>query len=318
MIEAFFFPFLDFYFPELSREIDHGKPARNLDTELRKLEKGNRSGGRYADLLYEVDRTDGQKQKLLCHIEIQGQKEEGFPRRLFQYGYRIMDREGRFPATLVVLTDSDPNFYPASYSINLGAGKSLSVDFHVSKLLYLKGKRNLEESRNPFSFVSAAHLNAMGQIESRECFRRKLDLSTRLLNRGFPEREVTALLRFLDWVFQLPRELELRYDDALKPLMGEECMPYVTHWERFAEERGLEQGLEQGITKGELLSKRRILIRQLEKKFGLEGAEGELIEACEDSALLDTALDTLVFAEKKASVLGKLEILPEAEGKAEG
>ena len=42
---------------------------------------------------------------VLCHVEVQGTPEADFTDRLFQYAYRIYDRFGRFPVTLVVLTD---------------------------------------------------------------------------------------------------------------------------------------------------------------------------------------------------------------------
>ena len=49
-----------------------------------------------------------------------------------------------------------------------------------------------------------------------------------------------------------------------------------------------------------------VLIRQLTRKFGLADAERQLIEATDDTAALDAALDELVVAETKEAVLGKL------------
>lgn len=304
IVEALFFPFLDFYFPALAAETDHGVAPASRDKELQKLVSGNRSGNRYADMLFEVVLTGGGKRTILLHIEVQGAKEKQFDRRLFQYAYRIMDREGRFPSTLVLLTDTDPSFFPSGYTENLGGGALLRVDYHVFKLLYLKEKaEELRNSRNPFAFVSAAHLAAMGKRGNRAAYAAKLQLTRELVVWGFSGREIFHLLRFLDWILQLPPELEELYDRQAKELLGEERMPYITSWERFAEKRGLEQGIEQGLEQGALRSRQETLERLLRKKFGITAQEERTIEACGDPAALDSALDSVLDAGTKEEVL---------------
>ena len=53
-----------------------------------------------------------------------------------------------------------------------------------------------------------------------------------------------------------------------------------------------------------------VLIRQLTRKFGLADAERQLIEATDDTAALDAALDELVVAETKEAVLENLRPMP--------
>jgi hypothetical protein len=48
-----------------------------------------------------------------------------------------------------------------------------------------------------------------------------------------------------------------------------------------------------------------VLIRQLSRKFGITDPEHQLIEATDDTAALDAALDELVVAETKEAVLEK-------------
>ncbi len=308
IVEALFFPFLDFYFPALAAEVDHGIGPESRDKELQKLASGNRSRGRYADMLFEVTVLDGEKRRILLHIEVQGTKEKNFDRRLFQYAYRIMDREGHFPSTLILLTDADPAFLPTAYTENLGGGAMLKVDYHTSKLLYFKHKADeLRQSRNPFAFVTTAHLAAIGKRDGQAKYQAKLELTRSLTKWGYSGRETYHLLRFLDWILQLPPELEELYDRKTKELLGEERMPYITSWERFAEKRGLEQGLEQGISRGELIIRRKTLVRLLGKKFTLTGEEEVCIAACNDPAKLDSALDAVLDAGSKDEVLRELD-----------
>ena len=56
---------------------------------------------------------------MLVHIEIQGQRETGFERRLYVYNYRIHDRFGAPVATFVILTDDDKNWRPTEYRFGL-------------------------------------------------------------------------------------------------------------------------------------------------------------------------------------------------------
>ena len=71
-------------------------------------------------------------------------------------------------------------------------------------------------------------------------------------------------------------------------------------------QEGRREGRQEGISLGQLRDKQDVLIRQLERKFGIGEAESELIRAVEDPVRLDAALDEILFAESKDAVLGKL------------
>ncbi|HKJ85907.1 MAG TPA: Rpn family recombination-promoting nuclease/putative transposase, partial [Spirochaetia bacterium] len=73
----------------------------------------------------------------------------------------------------------------------------------------------------------------------------------------------------------------------------------------YAEEL-LQEGLEQGMQRGVLSEKRAVLIRQLSRRFSLSDDERSRIESCGDRDALDAALDEVVVADAKDSVLAKL------------
>jgi N-acetylglutamate synthase-like GNAT family acetyltransferase len=68
-------------------------------------------------------------------------------------------------------------------------------------------------------------------------------------------------------------------------------------------EKLIEEGREEGV----LLNKQEVLIRQLDKKFGLKEREKEAISTCGDKEKLDNAIDAFVTASHKGDVLGELD-----------
>jgi hypothetical protein len=71
-----------------------------------------------------------------------------------------------------------------------------------------------------------------------------------------------------------------------------------------------EELMTRGREEGRVTEKQDVLIRLLTRKFGLTDAERQLIEATDDTAALDAALDELVVAETKEAVLEKLRPMP--------
>jgi hypothetical protein len=306
--------FLAFYFSQVAESIDFSVPPVFLDKELEKLVPENESPGRLADLLIKLRAISGDEYILYTHVEIQGQRVPKFPERLFQYGYRIYDRFGSFPLTLVVLTDNDPNFYPSYFEINSN-GRYLRVDFQVAKLLYLIRYTTSPEYRyNPFAFVTRAHMevqrrcgNAEQDIRKEELrYELKKELSLQLYQAGYTPAYIRSLLLFLDWLLQLPRELEWKLMDEIAEKTGGKSMPYVTSWERMGIEKGKEEGIKEGEKIGRLEDKQEVLIRQLERKFGLTSQERDQVRSTADPEKLDTALDVILSATTKGEVLAKL------------
>jgi hypothetical protein len=232
-----------------------------------------------------------------------------------------------FPLTLVVLTDNDPAFYPDAFEVTT-AGRYLRVEFQIAKLVYFEERLGeLEHSSNPFAFVTAAQLevNALRRVQHRDrqsssrpatqndsgpvCaatgvntaemrYELKRRLILKMYRRGFTKDAVRSLLLFLDWILQLPKELEWRLVDDIAKETGGETMPYITSWERM--------GMEKGKVEGRIVEKREVLLRLVEKRFTLTSDERELIASCTDAGTLDAALDEVLEAENKKEVLRHL------------
>jgi predicted transposase/invertase (TIGR01784 family) len=161
------------------------------------------------------------------------------------------------------------------------------MEFPLVKLIdYRDREHDLEESENPFALATLAVLR---YIESRgdldRLYDAKKELLRMLFERKYSKQRIVGLLRFFDWMIQLPDELEQQLDNDLPEITGGETMPhYITHWER----RGIKRGLEEGKEEAKVETARRMLqegldIDMIQRITGLpEEKLRELIESKEE------------------------------------
>ena len=287
IIREFLPDFLTFYFPTVATKLKLSVQPMFRDKELSRIARGHLISGRIADLLVDLPKAGAtapsQPILVLCHVEVQGTPEADFTDRLFQYAYRIYDRFGRFPVTLVVLTDNDARFHPTAFTRDL-LGVSLRLEFHVAKLLdYKERVKRRRSGDNIFAAVTRLHL-AVQRERPRRRYRDntfRFELKRRLMREVVEarppqpdeEQRILRLLAFLDWLVALPTELESLFFDETESARGADVMPYVTSWERMGIKKGLEQGQrgrEQGLQLGELREKHTVLKRLFDRKFGLQ------------------------------------------------
>ena len=103
-----------------------------------------------------------------------------------------------------------------------------------------------------------AHLKAQethGNPTDRHAW--KLRLFKGLYERGLDPDDVRRLLRFIDWIMNLPAGLERLFWQEITTYQQEKRMPFITIFERVGIEKGLLQGIEVC----------------LKLKFGAEGLE---------------------------------------------
>jgi flagellar biosynthesis/type III secretory pathway protein FliH len=99
-------------------------------------------------------------------------------------------------------------------------------------------------------------------------------------------------------MMDLPRDMELQFDEEIRRYQEEMKMPYISSIERLALERGLEQGREegreQGREQGAAIGLREGIALALEIKFGSSASElAAAVEKIEDLALLRTLHQTM-------------------------
>jgi flagellar biosynthesis/type III secretory pathway protein FliH len=295
IIDTLFPRFVQFFFPDAYTDIDWSRKPVFLDKELQQVMLGAVTGRRYVDKLVKVWRLGGEEAWVLIHIEVQGRRESGFPRRMFVYHNRLFDRYGCLVASLVVLTDDSPNWRPDEYKHGLW-GTEAALKFRAVKLLdYREGWEELAESKNPFAVVVMAHLKAHAtRRDEKERLRWKLILAKMLYGKGYRRDEVLGLFRFMDYVLALPDDLKRQYEGEMTKYEETQKVAYLSGFER----KGLEQGLKQGLEQGQLSSTRAAILEVLKTRF----------EKVPDK--VSTRLNKIADAERLRELLRKAVLAP--------
>ena len=295
ILERYFPDFMAFFFPHAAAQIDWSRGYETLDKELAQVVQDAELGRRYADKLLRVFLIDGSEEWLLVHIEVQGQRDADFARRMFVYAYRLFDRYAREIVSLAVLADPTPGWRPRRFAVGRW-GSRLGLTFPSVRLTdYATRRAALETDDNPFATVVLAHLAAQATRHDPQArLGDKLALTRRLYERGFPRRHIIEMYRFLDWLLRLPDDLELQYTDAIFAIEEGLKMPYLSYVECRGEARGEVRGAA-------------VLLRGLlEERFGelptavderLEQANGERLLAWSRRVLTARTIDEVFAAE---------------------
>ena len=98
--------------------------------------------------------------------------------------------------------------------------------------------RTLEANPNPFALVVMAHLEAQESKDGATRNGWKLRLVRLLYGRGYTRQQILEIFRVLDWILQLPRDLELEFTRELMAFEGQAKMPYITSIQRIGRQEG--------------------------------------------------------------------------------
>lgn len=242
MLAQYFPAFLEFFFPKVYAGIDWTKKYTLLDKELQKVVRDATLGQRRADQLVSVTGRDGVEDRVLVHVEVQGENTADFAQRMFVYNYRAYDLYGRPVVSLVVMGEVYPHHYG---KFGYGCwGSWMRLRFPVVSLAAYRTRwGELETSTNPFAMVTQAHLKAQETAGSEDArYQAKRELTRSLYQRGYARQEILELFRFIDWVLALPDGLEDQLWAEIAQFDEEKRMHYLASFERKAQERGVEKG----------------------------------------------------------------------------
>jgi len=253
IIEIYFEEFMAFFFPKAHRKIDWSAGYTFMDKELQKVARDAVTGRRFVDKLARITRLDGDEALVLAHIEVQGQSETVFPKRMYVYNYRLFDNYGYKVASLAILADNRKNWRPEQYGYKL-FGCEVRLKFPIVKLLdYIDRFEELQNNPSPFAIVVMAHLKTMETKKNPQSrLRWKVNLVKMMYERGYSKKDILEIWRFIDWLMVLPKKLELKFEKEIYEYKGENKMRYVPTIER------------RGIKKGE----RNIIAHLIKTRFG--------------------------------------------------
>ena len=270
MCDTSFRQVLEFSCPDLVRGIDWTQPVQFLNTELQTLTPAAKVGRQYVDHLAKVV-WKSSREPTLIHTEVQSQAVSRLGHRVFDYSTSLQKIHRLEVISLVLLADPNPRFHPSRYFWQQGG---CHHDFRFRTCKFLDFDTDiLEASLNPVSKIVLAQRLAQQTARNPEArLEGKLRWMERILAQGFPEAEKRILLRALDWMNPLPRELAIEFQRQVQQHPTHKIMPYYTCFEERAREEALAQGLSEGITqgfsKGQLLALRDSIRDLLGERFG--------------------------------------------------
>jgi hypothetical protein len=240
-MDRYFAWFLLFFFPKIHALLDWRHDYEPLDAELRKLAPDAETGKRLIDKLIKSSKA-GTGDTRLIHVEVQCRKEDGFARRMHVYNYRIEDVHAQPVLTLVVLGDADLEWRPNEYVFE-EEGCQRILRWLVVKLLDFADRlEELAANTNLFGSLVVAHLVSQRRAEDVETRKTwKLRLLRGLYSRNLEGEDVRQWSRYIDWLLPLPAADDVEVDREIRELEKEKTMPFVSSFERLAEERANER-----------------------------------------------------------------------------
>jgi predicted transposase/invertase (TIGR01784 family) len=249
LLQTFFAEFIELFFPELDRLLDHSQ-SRFLMQELLVDIVGEES--KHVDLLLETryNLTDAY---VLVHLEPQSYHQSDFPERMFIYFGRLFERHRKLHKLIIpiaIFTSDDRKEEPDM--LTMGIPEHNILQFHYLKVKLKKQNwRKFLDSGNP---VAAALLAKMGynKEEAREVRMAYLRMVLRLSKR-LDDARLALVMSVADLYFDPIRQSDediFMEMNRLDPVEGEAIMELMPAWKRWGYEEGIAEGLEEGIEKG--------------------------------------------------------------------
>jgi len=223
IIEDLFEDFIEFFLPELYKEIDFNEGYEFLDQELANIVDKTLKGKKMSDRLVKVYLKDGRENWILAHLEVQGYKEDKFEERMFKYFYRIYDKYNQKIVALSIFTEGNKDYKPDDFKYDLH-GTKLDYQYNVYKILE-QSEEDLLNSDNPFAMVVLAGLYSLkSKNEEQKKYKFKIKLLRLLLNKGYKNDKVYNIFEFLDGILFLPTDLEIKFQENIEEITGGDDM----------------------------------------------------------------------------------------------
>ncbi|MBC7473392.1 MAG: Rpn family recombination-promoting nuclease/putative transposase [Candidatus Sericytochromatia bacterium] len=188
--------------PELYDLIDFSQDFKMLDNEFKTLFPESESEERRVDKLVEVKLKNGDNKWILLHIEIQSYEDKDFAKRMYHYYSRIFDKYDEEIEAIAVFTYQANRHKYGRYESKF-INTKITYEYQTYDLAQ-QNIRELEQSKNPFSFIVRTLIKAFDYKESdKNNFNFKKDLSRLLFSSGYNKKEIEKLFRFINFVFEI-------------------------------------------------------------------------------------------------------------------
>ncbi|MCY4781198.1 hypothetical protein ORI89_16165 [Sphingobacterium sp. UT-1RO-CII-1] len=255
IFEENFPDFLRFMYPEADTMFDFEKGLTFMDKELLEImpDRERKKGRRIADLLVKVYLKDGTQKWILAHTEIEGGNDDGFPYRMFQYHYRLLDRYRVPVETIAVFTGGPAQGRPGEYSYFV-FGTSLTFRY-LTYQIFDHQEDELLVMDNIFAYIVLACQKALSEnkIAEEELAEQRSTIARALIetNKYSKDRIMSFLVFLKSFLFIRDKDLNSNFDQYIYQVTGGTIqMGVIETIKRQEREKGLQAGLEKGMQTG--------------------------------------------------------------------
>ena len=199
------------------------------------------------------------------HIENQATNRANFPRRMFNYFSRLMQRYNMDIYPVAILSfDSPRRPMPRHYRVRFPNEEVLNFEYDVIQLNRLDWRNYLNQP-NPV----ASALMAKMQIAPEDRPLVKAHCTAMIFGLKLEEEQKQLITGFVETYLPLDANEKQVFESELERLVPtpakENVMKVLNSWQK----EGLEQGRREGLLEGELRGQRELALRQLTRKLGL-------------------------------------------------
>jgi hypothetical protein len=210
IVSAFSKPFIEFFFPTISKDIDWNFAPEFLEEELHNSKDLPKSK-RILDKLIKVRLKNGKEKWLFIHIEFQTSTGKAICLRMYDYYQIIRERYGKDIVALVIFTGKNAPRINNKY-VHKNYDTSITYVFS-SYIVVNQSEEELIANPNPFALVVLANwysLNSKGDDQKRYTYKEKLYEMGK--ERGISIADISKLHIFVTEIMKLPKNLVKQFE----------------------------------------------------------------------------------------------------------
>ncbi|GGB23049.1 hypothetical protein [Puia dinghuensis] len=246
--------------PDIEKYLDLQRGFEFLDKELVEMDPqpDKPSNTRVVDKLVKAYLRDGAESWMLLHVEVQGNKDGDFARRMFEYFIRLLSKYEQPVAAIAVFSGRDGKKMPAAYEdrcLWMRARyeyKTLCITDYPDEVL--------QTSLNPFATVLMVAKEVLLRVKDTKVewenalYEHKV-LVARLIKERmavYGRRKTRAMMIFLHnyVVFESPEMNHKFIQQTDEIFKKKNTMGYFECWGEIRHEEGVEEGHEKGLKEG--------------------------------------------------------------------
>jgi predicted transposase/invertase (TIGR01784 family) len=249
---------------DADKYIDFDRGFEFLDKELEQLyPEQDLEHPRFIDKLIKAYTLEGKEEWILIHIEVQGYYEKDFPKRMFRYFYRLLDKYDKQVTALAIFTDNNQQFNPQQFDYRF-LGTSLAFRFNTYKIME-QNEDVLHAHDNPFALVVLTALTALKhkKLDDEALFRLKIELFRKLYQRKMDKKTMQAIATFLKLYVHFSKpETNTIFEASIQSITENKLTMGIEELVlNRAEQKGIEKGKAEGKAEGKTEEVRNLIIK---------------------------------------------------------